>query len=112
LQSRIGQNFKSPEYHFGRKLSQLSDGPLDGTKRLAVCELRQSETRPVAASIFLADHTFLYKIGFWQNFVMTSPETLYTKDVSNELSFLLVTHTTYSDARFDSYRIFEVRTGC
>jgi hypothetical protein len=34
------------------------------------------------------------------------------KDVSNELSFLLVTHTTYSDARFDRYRIFEVRTGC
>jgi hypothetical protein len=43
---------------------------------------------------------------------MTSSETLYTKDVANELSFLLVTHMTYSDAQFDSYGIFEVRTGC
>jgi hypothetical protein len=68
--------FQSPEYRFRRKLSQLSDGPLGSTKWLAVCELRQLETRPVAASIFLTDHTFLYKIGFWQNFAMTSPETL------------------------------------
>jgi hypothetical protein len=30
---------------------------------------------------------------------MTSLETSYTKDVTNELSFLLVTHTTYSNAR-------------
>jgi hypothetical protein len=45
--------------------SQISDGPLDGSERLAVCELRQPETRPVGESIFLADHTFLYKTGFW-----------------------------------------------
>jgi hypothetical protein len=37
---------------------------------------------------------------------MTSPETLYTKVVINELSFPLVTHMTYSDAWFDSYGIF------
>jgi hypothetical protein len=43
---------------------------------------------------------------------MTSAETLNTKGVVDELNFLLVTHTTYSDARFESYRIFEVRTGC
>jgi hypothetical protein len=43
---------------------------------------------------------------------MTSPETSYMKDVVNEISFLLVTHTAYSDARFDSYEIFEVETGC
>jgi hypothetical protein len=43
---------------------------------------------------------------------MTSLETLYVKDVANELSFLLVTHMTYSDARFDSYGIFDVRTRC
>jgi hypothetical protein len=43
---------------------------------------------------------------------MTSLETSYTKDVANELSFLLVTHMTYFDARLDSYGILEVRTGC
>jgi hypothetical protein len=42
---------------------------------------------------------------------MTCLETLYTKDVTNEISFLLITHMTYFDARFDSYRIFEARTG-
>jgi hypothetical protein len=31
---------------------------------------------------------------------MTSPETLYMKNVANELCFLLVTHTTYFDIRF------------
>jgi hypothetical protein len=40
---------------------------------------------------------------------MTSPETLYTKTVVNELSFLLVTHTTCFDTRFDRYEFFEVR---
>jgi hypothetical protein len=74
--------------------SQVSDGPLDGTKLLAVYELRQSETRPVVASIFLAGYTFLYKIGFWRNFVMTSPKTSYMKAVTNELRFLLITPTT------------------
>jgi hypothetical protein len=34
---------------------------------------------------------------------MTSPETLYTKNVINELSFPLVTHTAYFDTRFGSY---------
>jgi hypothetical protein len=43
---------------------------------------------------------------------MACLETLYTKDVTNEINFLLITHMTYSDARFDSYRIFEARTGC
>jgi hypothetical protein len=38
---------------------------------------------------------------------MTSPETLNTKVVANELSFQLVTHTTYSDAWFDSYGILK-----
>jgi hypothetical protein len=36
----------------------------NGSKRLAIFELRQSETRPVAESAFLADHTFLYKTSF------------------------------------------------
>jgi hypothetical protein len=61
------------------------------------------ETRPVAESIFLADHTFLYKTGFWQNFAMTSPEISYTKDATNELSILLVTHMTCCDIRFGLY---------
>jgi hypothetical protein len=36
---------------------------------------------------------------------MTFPEILNTKVSVNEISFLLVTHTVYSDARFDSYGI-------
>jgi hypothetical protein len=38
---------------------------------------------------------------------MTSPEILNTKVVIDELRFPLVTHTTYSDARFDSYGILK-----
>jgi hypothetical protein len=34
---------------------------------------------------FWADWTFLYESGFWQNFIITSPETLYIKNVVNEL---------------------------
>jgi hypothetical protein len=36
---------------------------------------------------------------------MTSPETSYMKNVTNELSFLLVTHTIHFDMRFGSYGI-------
>jgi hypothetical protein len=64
FQTQIGQNSGSPEYRFGRQLSQLSDGLINGFKRLAICELRQSETRQVAKTIFLADLTYLYKTGF------------------------------------------------
>jgi hypothetical protein len=42
---------------------------------------------------------------------MTFPETLNTKVVVNEFSFLLVTHTTYFDARFDSYGILKSGRG-
>jgi hypothetical protein len=100
--SRIDQNSGSPEYCF-RQLCQLSDGLSNGSKWLAICELRQSETRPVAESAFLVKHTFLYKTGFWQNFSMTSPETSYMKNVANELIFLLVTDTTRFDLRFGRY---------
>jgi hypothetical protein len=103
FQTRIGQNSGSPEYHFGRKLSQFSDGPINGSKWLAICELRQSETRPVAKTIFLADHTYLYKTGLWQNFSMTSPEYSHTKNVANKLSFPLVTHTTHFGIGFGHY---------
>jgi hypothetical protein len=34
------RNSRSPEYPFGRQLSHISNGPLDGSKRLAVCVLR------------------------------------------------------------------------
>jgi hypothetical protein len=34
---------------------------------------------------------------------MTTPETLNTKVSVNELRFPLVTHTVYSNARFESY---------
>jgi hypothetical protein len=39
--SQIGRNSESPEYHFGRKLSQLSNGSLNGSKWLVICELQQ-----------------------------------------------------------------------
>jgi hypothetical protein len=38
---------------------------------------------------------------------MTFLENLNTKVASNELSFPLVTHMAYSDARLDSYGIFK-----
>jgi hypothetical protein len=38
---------------------------------------------------------------------MTFPETLNTKNAINELSFPLITHMVYSDARFDSYGILK-----
>jgi hypothetical protein len=101
--SRIDQNSGSPEYCFRQQLSQLSDGLSNGSKWLAICELRQLETRPVAESAFLVKHTFLYKTGFWQNFSMTSLETSYMKNVANELIFLLVTDTTRFDIRFGCY---------
>jgi hypothetical protein len=57
--SQIGQNSRSPEYHFGQQVSQFSNGPSNGSKQLAIYELWQSESRPIADSAFLADHTFL-----------------------------------------------------
>jgi hypothetical protein len=39
---------------------------------------------------------------------MTSPETLYTKNVVNELSFLLITHTDYFDTRFGCYEFLNL----
>jgi hypothetical protein len=42
---------------------------------------------------------------------MTFPETLNTKVAINELSFPLVTHMAYSDARFDSYEILKSGRG-
>jgi hypothetical protein len=38
---------------------------------------------------------------------MTSPKTLYMKNDVNELSFPLVTHTTYFDTRFDRYGLLK-----
>jgi hypothetical protein len=38
---------------------------------------------------------------------MTSPETLNTQVSVNELSFPLVNHTVYSDARFDIYGVLK-----
>jgi hypothetical protein len=38
---------------------------------------------------------------------MTSPEILDTKISNNELIFLLVTHTVYSDTRFGSYGLLK-----
>jgi hypothetical protein len=60
-----------------------------------------------AESEFWADWTFRSKLRFWQNFAITSPETLITKLSINRLSFPLVTHAVYSDARFDNYGILK-----
>jgi hypothetical protein len=38
---------------------------------------------------------------------MTSPETLYTKTIINELVFPLDTHMTYFDIRFHLYGFFK-----
>ncbi len=99
--SRFGWNSESTEYHHGRKLSQLSDGSFYDSKWSAVSMLRLSEVGRIAEiEKFWTDLTFQHKSGFWWNFAMTSPETLYTKNVVKELSFLLVTHTTCFDIRF------------
>jgi hypothetical protein len=64
-----------------------------------------------AESEFWADWIFWSKSGFWQNFAMTSPETLNIKDADNYLSFPLVTHMAYSDARFGNYGILKSGRG-
>jgi hypothetical protein len=64
-----------------------------------------------AESDFWADWTFWSKSGFWQNFATTFPETLNTKVADNDLSFLLVTHMAYSDARFGNYVILKSGRG-
>jgi hypothetical protein len=46
---------------------------------------------------------FQHESGFWWNFALTSPEALYIKNVANELSFPLVTHTTCFNTRFGHY---------
>jgi hypothetical protein len=51
--------------------------------------------------------TFWHISGFWQIFVMTSPETLYMKNATNELRFPLVTYTAYSNTRFGRYRFLK-----
>jgi hypothetical protein len=65
----------------------------------------------LAESGFWADRTFWSNSGFWQNFAMTFPETLNKKVADNELSFPLVTHMAYSDARFGSYGILKSGRG-
>jgi hypothetical protein len=60
-----------------------------------------------AESEFWADWTFWSKSGFWQKNSMTFRETLNTKVADNDLSFPLVTHMAYSNARFGSYGILK-----
>jgi hypothetical protein len=64
-----------------------------------------------AESKIWADYNFRYKSGIWQNFALTSPETLNMKHSANKLRFPLVTHTVNSDARFDSYGILKSGQG-
>jgi hypothetical protein len=65
----------------------------------------------LAESSFWADWTFRSNSGIWQNFAMTSTETLNTKVADNEFSFPLVTHMAYSDARFGNYGILKSGRG-
>jgi hypothetical protein len=51
------------------------------------------------------------QISIWQNFATTFLETLNTKVADNDLSFLLVTHIAFSDARFGSYGILKSGRG-
>jgi hypothetical protein len=51
------------------------------------------------------------QISIWLNFSMTFLETLNTKVADSELSFPLVTHMTFSDARFGSYGILKSGRG-
>jgi hypothetical protein len=51
--------------------------------------------------------TFQYESGFWQNFAMTTPETLYMKHIVNELIFLLVTHMTCFNTQFYHYEFLK-----
>jgi hypothetical protein len=47
------------------------------------------------------------QISIWQNFAMTFLKTLNTKVADNDLSFVLVTHMAFFDARFGSYGILK-----
>jgi hypothetical protein len=58
-----------------------------------------------------ADYTLRHKSGIWQNFAVTFLKTLNAKISVNKLSFSLVTHTAYSDARFDSRRFLKSGQG-
>jgi hypothetical protein len=78
--TRWNWNFRFSEYHSIRKLSQLSDGPLNDSKQLAIYELRLWENgRVTEFGRNWADLTFQHKSGFWWNFAMTAPETSYKK---------------------------------
>jgi hypothetical protein len=54
-----------------------------------------------------AELTFLYKSAQWQKNSITFPETLYKKDVANELSFPLVTHMTSSNIQSNQYEFLK-----
>jgi hypothetical protein len=102
--TRLIWNSRISKYHSVRQLSPLSDGSLSDTKRSATYELHLSEHGRVAEfGKIWTNLTFRHKTGFWWNFTMTSLETLYTKNVDNELSFSLVTYTAYFDTQFGSY---------
>jgi hypothetical protein len=95
-----------------KKLSQLSDGPLNGLKRLAVCMLWQSETQLVAELAFRRRLHLPVFIRFLAKFHHGLLETSYMKNVTNELSFLLVTHTTCFSIWFGRYGILNSGSIC
>jgi hypothetical protein len=75
-------------------------------------ELRPSKLGRVAEfGKIWTDLTFHHRSGFWQNFATTFPETLYTKNATDEHSFTLVTHMTYFDTRFGRYGFMKTEQG-
>jgi hypothetical protein len=78
------------------------------SKWSAISELRLLEVGWITEfQNFWTDQTLRHKSGFWQNFAMTSRETLYTKNADNEHSFPLVTHMAYFDTRFGRYGLLK-----
>jgi hypothetical protein len=55
--------------------------------------------------------TFRHKLGLWQNFAMTFPETLHRKSAINEHSFTPVTHMAYFDTRYYRYGFLKTKQG-
>jgi hypothetical protein len=61
----LADTLECSEYRFSRKPSQLSYGPLNGSNRLAIYMLRQSELNRLLDQHFWVDCTFLKQLDYW-----------------------------------------------
>jgi hypothetical protein len=55
------------------------------------------------------DLTFRHKSGFWQNIIMTFPETFHMKNAVNKHGFVPVTHTAYFDTWLGRYGFLKTK---